>query len=167
MSLHSQPSSLGTSATTRNALLLPRRCSASDADVIVSTTMPTEASASSHRWSGSNAASAARVFNTYDNAATAQQARKEVFTVNGSRSDSFGNYPNNGGDQGRARTSFFPTPQTSTSRIQPGSEDESSRSATRPSHGTNKFAKTEDEGDESELERGYAGESEGRHDEAF
>ena len=143
--------------------MLSRRSSASVADVAVPT-MPSEAV--SRRWSGSDAAAAARKFDTYDPAAAgvAQTSRKEVFEFNGSsssisgsgrrsRSDSVRNNLNsNGGDGGgnKARSSFFPTPQNSTSRIHPGSEDEPSwPAATRPrpppAYETSKFVESGDE----------------------
>lgn len=122
------------------------------ADGIVSTASP--------RWSGLNVASAARKFSSFD--AGMAQTGKEVFTVNG-RSSSFSNNAN-GGDNGTARTSFFPTPQASAGKIHHhDSEDESSRSATRPTHEANKFAEDGEVADESDLEFGHAVEAEGRH----
>lgn len=64
------------------------------------------------------------------------------------------------GDFDKARKSFFPTPQAFASRIHPGSEDESSRSAT-----ANNFVEKREGADEDDLELGYAGEWEDRHGE--
>lgn len=116
--------------------------------------------ASSRRWPGSDAPRAASKFHSFD--AGMEQTRKAVFTVSGSRSSSFSNKAN-GGDNGNARTSFFPTPQASASRIHPGGEDDSSRSATRPAHQSNYFVENGDDADENDLELGYVGESEGPH----
>lgn len=138
--------------TARGNLVPSRRGSASVAEGTESATPSTE---SSRRWSGSNAAIAASKFNTYD--AGMAQTQKAVFAVNRSRSGSFSSNPRdprNGGDNSStARTSFFPTPQASASRIHPDSEDESSFSAG-------------EEADENDLEVGYAGELEGHHGEA-
>lgn len=118
------------------------------------------------RWSGLNVAIAASKFNTYD-AAAMDHTQKEAFTTSRSGSYSYDNGPNGGGG-GKARTSFFPTPQSSAKRFHPGdSEDNSSRSATRSANNeANNFVENGEGADENDLELGYAGEWEDRHGEA-
>lgn len=161
VSCHSHSSSLGTSATTRNTMVLSRRSSASMADGN-GPAMPS--TSTTRRWSGSNSASAASMFNTFDPAMT--QTRTAVFIANGSKSLSFSN-KSHSGDTGMARTSFFQTPHGGASRIHYESEDESSQSATSPARGTNSFVENGEEAVENDLELGCGGcDSRGRLGEA-
>ena len=119
------------------------------------------------RWSGSSMASPASKFNTYD--AAMAQTRRAKFTVAGSRNSSFDNNPDpTGGDHGKARTSFFPTPHVGGSRIHhhDDSEDGSSQSASSPARGANSFLDNGEEADDSDLELGYGGQLGRRHCEA-
>lgn len=166
VSFHSEPGSLRTSTTASSTLVQSRRSSASVAEVTVCA-MPS--TASSPRRSGANAAIAVGKFNTFD--VDMSQTRTAVFAVNGSRSGSFSSNLTTptGGDHGdKARTSFFPTPQASASRIHPDSEGESSRSATRVAYESDDFVESGEEAEyeENDLELGYGRESGGRHGEA-